>query len=56
MNSEMGNKLPTLIETEFLNNLIKEPDFDKKYRIIETHLGSATRPDYEKYFFLFIIT
>lgn len=47
MDSEMGNKLPTLIEPEFLDNLLKEPDFDKKNRIIEVHLGPATRSDYE---------
>lgn len=43
----MGNKLPTLIEPEALDALLKEPDFDKKNRIIEVHLGPSARADYE---------
>ncbi|RMZ95209.1 3-mercaptopyruvate sulfurtransferase [Brachionus plicatilis] len=43
----MGNKLPTLIEPESLDILLREPGFDNKNRIIEVHFGTNTRPDYE---------
>lgn len=43
----MGNKLPTLIEPESLELLLKDAHFDKKNRILEVHFGTNTRPDYE---------
>lgn len=45
---DMGNKLPTLLEPEFLHNLLKEADFDKKYRLIEANFGPSSREDFEK--------
>lgn len=45
----MGNRLPTLIEPESLDILIKEPDFDKKNRILEVHFGTNTKSEYEAY-------
>lgn len=44
----MGNKLPILINPDFLNNLLKEPIFNEKYRILETHFGVTTQEDYNK--------
>ncbi|CAF0946356.1 unnamed protein product, partial [Brachionus calyciflorus] len=48
MDPEMGNKLPALLQPEDLNNLLKEADFDQKYRILEANLGADARSDYEK--------